>query len=254
MPKYVTVSTTNTWDTKYVTVSNTWAIKDTMTSYFTKYTLCTAKTSSSSSSIKNSTNSNWNETFTCIPRLAAAVRLNPRLTCSPISARWGGDGDDDVDDGDDDVDDGDDDVGNGKDRYSTHQRVLGWNDREEKSTLDYEKLVLLFHDYLLLQTFIQFIVEMERLPQPGINFRPDFLHRTCWSAGLMVARMANSSHMWLPSKVCTILRGQQTNSIKIAVNDVWPKIAQGHLGKSREWGVRRSEPARRPKAERPWGP
>ena len=149
MSKYVTVSTTNTWDTKYVTVSNTWAIKDTMTSYFTKYTLCTAKTSSSSSSIKNSTNSNWNETFTCIPRLAAAVRLNPRLTCSPISARWGGDGDDDVDDGDDDlddadddVDDGDDDVGNGKDRYSTHQRVLGWNDREEKSTLDYEKLAL----------------------------------------------------------------------------------------------------------------
>ena len=113
---------------------------------------------------------------------------------------------------------------------------------------------LLFHDYLLLQTFIQFIVEMERLPQPGINFRPDFLQRTCWSAGLMVARMANSSHMWLPSNVCTILRGQQANRIKIAVNVVWPKIAQGHLGKSREWGVRRSEPARRPKAERPWGP
>ena len=42
MSKYVTVSTTNTWDTKYVTVSNTWAIKDTVTSYFTKYTLCTA--------------------------------------------------------------------------------------------------------------------------------------------------------------------------------------------------------------------
>ena len=39
MPKYVTVST-NTWDTKYVTVSNTWAIKDTVTLYFTKYTLC----------------------------------------------------------------------------------------------------------------------------------------------------------------------------------------------------------------------
>ena len=30
----------NTWDTKYVTVSNTWAIKDTVTSYLTKYTLC----------------------------------------------------------------------------------------------------------------------------------------------------------------------------------------------------------------------
>ena len=30
----------NTWDTKYVTVSNTWARKDTVTSYFTKYTLC----------------------------------------------------------------------------------------------------------------------------------------------------------------------------------------------------------------------
>ena len=40
MSKYVTVSTTNTWDTKYATVSNTWAIKDTVTSYFTKCTLC----------------------------------------------------------------------------------------------------------------------------------------------------------------------------------------------------------------------
>ena len=30
----------NTWDTKYVTVSNTWARKDTVTSYLTKYTLC----------------------------------------------------------------------------------------------------------------------------------------------------------------------------------------------------------------------
>ena len=40
MSKYVTVSTTNTWDTKYVTVSNTWATKDTVTLYFTKYTLC----------------------------------------------------------------------------------------------------------------------------------------------------------------------------------------------------------------------
>ena len=42
MSKYVTVSTTNTWDTKYVTVSKTWAIKDTVTSYFTKCTLCSA--------------------------------------------------------------------------------------------------------------------------------------------------------------------------------------------------------------------
>ena len=41
MSKYVTVSTTNTWDTKYVTVSKTWARKDTVTSYLTKYTLCT---------------------------------------------------------------------------------------------------------------------------------------------------------------------------------------------------------------------
>ena len=41
MSEYVTVSTTNTWDTKYVTVFNTWARKDTVTSYFTKYTLCT---------------------------------------------------------------------------------------------------------------------------------------------------------------------------------------------------------------------
>ena len=41
MSKYVTVSTTNTWETKYVTVSNTWARKDTVTSYFSKYTLCT---------------------------------------------------------------------------------------------------------------------------------------------------------------------------------------------------------------------
>ena len=32
MSKYVTVSTTNTWDTRYVTVSNTWAIKDTLQS------------------------------------------------------------------------------------------------------------------------------------------------------------------------------------------------------------------------------
>ena len=40
MSKYVTVSTTNTWDTKYATVSNTWAIKDTVTSYFTNCTLC----------------------------------------------------------------------------------------------------------------------------------------------------------------------------------------------------------------------
>ena len=31
----------NTWDTKYVTVSNIWARKDTVTSYLTKYTLCT---------------------------------------------------------------------------------------------------------------------------------------------------------------------------------------------------------------------
>ena len=31
----------NTSDTKYVTVSNTWARKYTVTSYFTKYTLCT---------------------------------------------------------------------------------------------------------------------------------------------------------------------------------------------------------------------
>ena len=41
LPKYVTVSTTNTWDTKYATVSDTWARKDTVTSHFTKYTLCT---------------------------------------------------------------------------------------------------------------------------------------------------------------------------------------------------------------------
>ena len=41
MSQYVTVSTTNTWETKYVTVSNTWARKDTVTSYFSKYTLCT---------------------------------------------------------------------------------------------------------------------------------------------------------------------------------------------------------------------
>ena len=40
MSKYVTVSTTNTWDKKYATVSNTWAIKDTVTLYFTKCTLC----------------------------------------------------------------------------------------------------------------------------------------------------------------------------------------------------------------------
>ena len=40
MSKYVTVSTTNTWDIKYVTVSNTWARKDTVTSYCTKYPLC----------------------------------------------------------------------------------------------------------------------------------------------------------------------------------------------------------------------
>ena len=31
---------TNTWDTKYVTVSNTWARKDTVTSFCIKYTLC----------------------------------------------------------------------------------------------------------------------------------------------------------------------------------------------------------------------
>ena len=31
----------HTWDTKYVTVSNTWTRKDTVTSYFTMYTLCT---------------------------------------------------------------------------------------------------------------------------------------------------------------------------------------------------------------------
>ena len=41
MSQYVTVSTTNTWDTKYATVSYTWAIKGTVTSYFTKNTLCT---------------------------------------------------------------------------------------------------------------------------------------------------------------------------------------------------------------------
>ena len=35
----------DTWDTKYVTVSNTWAIKDTVTSYLTKYTLCNATVS-----------------------------------------------------------------------------------------------------------------------------------------------------------------------------------------------------------------
>ena len=45
MSEYVTVSNTNTWDTKYVTVSNTWAIKDTVTSYLTKYTLCNATVS-----------------------------------------------------------------------------------------------------------------------------------------------------------------------------------------------------------------
>ena len=33
----------NTLDTKYVTVSNTWAIKDTVTSYLTKYTLCSVE-------------------------------------------------------------------------------------------------------------------------------------------------------------------------------------------------------------------
>ena len=54
-PKYVTASTTEIcqnmslyplllWDIKYVTVSNTWAIKDTVTSYFTKYTLCSVNT------------------------------------------------------------------------------------------------------------------------------------------------------------------------------------------------------------------
>ena len=43
MSKYVTVSTTNTWDSKYATVSNTWAIKDTVTSYFTKCTLCSGE-------------------------------------------------------------------------------------------------------------------------------------------------------------------------------------------------------------------
>ena len=31
----------NTWDTLFVTVSNTWARKDTVASYLTKYTLCT---------------------------------------------------------------------------------------------------------------------------------------------------------------------------------------------------------------------
>ena len=30
----------NTWDTKYVTVSNTWARKDPVTPYLTKYALC----------------------------------------------------------------------------------------------------------------------------------------------------------------------------------------------------------------------
>ena len=50
-PKYVTVSTTQyatichcihyLIHIKYVTVSNTWARKDTVTSYLTKYTLCT---------------------------------------------------------------------------------------------------------------------------------------------------------------------------------------------------------------------
>ena len=34
-----------TWDTKYVTVSDTWARKDTVTSYFTKYTLWTVSLS-----------------------------------------------------------------------------------------------------------------------------------------------------------------------------------------------------------------
>ena len=43
MSQYVTVSTTNTLDTKYVTLSNTWARKDTVTSYFRKYTLCTVE-------------------------------------------------------------------------------------------------------------------------------------------------------------------------------------------------------------------
>ena len=37
----------NTWETKYVTVSNTWARKDTVTSYFTKYTLCSEEVKTS---------------------------------------------------------------------------------------------------------------------------------------------------------------------------------------------------------------
>ena len=38
----------NTWDTKYVTVSNTWARKDTVTSNCTKYTLCSGNCSNRS--------------------------------------------------------------------------------------------------------------------------------------------------------------------------------------------------------------
>ena len=33
----------NTWGTKYVTVFNTWALKDTVTSYFTNCTLCSGE-------------------------------------------------------------------------------------------------------------------------------------------------------------------------------------------------------------------
>ena len=64
MSKYVTVSTTNTWDTKYATVSNTWAIKDTVISYFTKYTLC---------SVKEMTNMRYVHTYS-IPNLIGSLK------------------------------------------------------------------------------------------------------------------------------------------------------------------------------------
>ena len=70
--------------------------------------------------------------ITCIPRLAAAVRLSPRLTCSRSSSKpwwhqwsrwwwqvwwwwWHA-------------------------RSTTHQRVLGWYNREEKTTLIIRRL------------------------------------------------------------------------------------------------------------------
>ena len=84
MSKYVTVSTTNTWDTKYATVSNTCAIKDTVTSYFTKCTLCSGRIPVL---CETSSLSCWNQLCHALSHRARSRQHHHQL-CQGIWCHW----------------------------------------------------------------------------------------------------------------------------------------------------------------------